>query len=459
MSFSDTFTWGASTAAYQIEGAADAAGKGQSVWDQMAHWPGKVYQGHTGDRACDHYHHLEEDLDLMASIGLQGYRFSFSWPRVLPGGVGTVNEAGLSFYDRLIDGLLERGIEPWATLFHWDYPMELYYRGGWLNADCSDWFAEYAQVIADRFGDRIGNWITINEPQIFVGFGYWNGVHAPGLQLSPADLARITHHVLKAHGKAVSVLRASCQKAPHIGWAPAVGSHTVDRAFEGDSELVAQAREGQFTYEDKPEAILGSALWCEPVFKGEYPEKFLSTRGQYLPQGWEADIPSISASLDFCGLNIYSAAARYCRDEAGAVDVRGQDALGLGMPRTMFHWGVVPESLYWGPRFFHERYGLPIVITENGMSSHDWVGLDGAVHDLQRIDFTTRYLRELRRAAADGTRVDGYFHWSLLDNFEWAEGYLQRFGLIHVDFETTKRTPKDSALWYGEVIRANGSEL
>ncbi|MGF1451481.1 MAG: GH1 family beta-glucosidase [Opitutales bacterium] len=462
MPFRDDFSWGAATAAYQIEGAHQSDGKGPSVWDQISHWPGKVYLGDTGDVACDHYNRLEEDLDLMKQLGLKAYRFSFSWPRVLPEGVGTPNEKGLAFYDRLIDGLLERGIQPWGTLFHWDYPLALYRRGGWLNPQSPQWFANYATLLAQRFGDRVQNWMTLNEPQIFIGLGHQVGVHAPALQYPSEDIATMIHHVLLAHGKSAQVLRTQAQKPATIGWAPAIGPVSVAREQEGDSELVELAREANFGFDVTSRSFANSAaVWCDPVFLGHYPTAFTEALGHALPKGWENDLGVIATPIDFNGLNIYASWEHFERGPDGkAVRLRHNGAHSPGHPRTLFGWPVTPGALYWGPKFFYERYGSPIVITENGLSCMDWVALDGQVHDPQRIDFTTRYLRELRRAAEAGTDVRGYFHWSLMDNFEWAEGYKHRFGLIYVDYlNGQKRTVKDSGCWYRGVIESNGAKL
>ena len=457
--FPANFTWGAATASYQIEGAALADGKGLSVWDQMSHWPGRVCQGHTGDTACDHYHRWPGDLDLMAQIGLQGYRLSLSWPRILPEGTGTVNAAGLDFYSRLIDGLLEKNIQPWVTLFHWDYPLELYRRGGWLSPDSPKWFADYTAIVAQHLGDRVSHWITLNEPQIFIDLGHRQGIHAPGLVLPTPDLTRCAHHVLLAHGLGVQTLRATCRQPTTIGWAPAVGVSAVEPDFEHDAEVVRAAAEAQFDLPEMDRFTIESAVWGDAALLGRYPEKFLQACARDLPTGWENDLATIAQPLDFCGLNIYQAVIHHGRDEKGALRVRPENQLGEGYPRTLFGWPVTPSALYWGPRFYHERYGLPIVITENGLSCHDWVSLDGRVHDPQRIDFTTRYLRELHRAATDGVDVRGYFHWSFLDNFEWGEGYKQRFGLVHVDYQTLARTPKDSAWWYRDVIASQGATV
>lgn len=458
--FPENFTWGAATAAYQIEGGHDADGKSPSVWDRMVRWPGKIHFGENGDVACDHYHRLDEDLDLMARIGLTGYRFSFAWTRILPEGTGRVNPAGLAFYDRLVDGLLERGIQPWGTLFHWCYPMALYEKGGWLNADSPRWFEEYATVLAKHFGDRVQNWMTLNEPQMFINLGHHAGVHAPGLKLPPSDIARAMHHVLLAHGLAARALRTHCARPTTIGWAPALGVSAVDPAYADDPEVVAHAREGQFQFRPGADLSHGASVWCDPVFLEKYPEDFLSAHGGDLPADWEDDLAVIATPIDFCGLNIYAAWGTHTRDAEGQLSYIHESQYGAGFPRSFFGWPLTPEALYWGPMHFHHRYGKPIVITENGMSCHDWVSVDGKVEDPQRIDFTRRYLRELRRAAADGVDARGYFHWSLMDNFEWAEGYKQRFGLIYVDYRNgNQRILKSSAHWYREVIAANGAVL
>jgi beta-glucosidase len=454
--FRPDFTWGSATAAYQVEGAFDADGKGLSVWDQFSHTPGKVYQSDNGDTACDHYHRMESDVALMSEFGLQAYRFSLSWPRIMPQGRGEVNAAGLDFYDRLVDALLARNIVPWATLFHWDYPLELYREGGWMNPDSPAWFADYTAVVADKLGDRVRHWMTLNEPQIFVTFGHKTGTNAPGLALPVPDIVRIAHNVLLAHGRAVQTLRSVAAVPSTIGWAPAVGVHAVAPHFASDPEVVQHARDGLFGVPDPDDFSLGAPVWNDAALLGRYPEAYVRAQARYLPAGWEADLAVIKQPLDFCGMNIYAAGWHHTRDAQGKVICRPESQLGPGYPRTLFGWPVTPEALYWGPRFFHERYGVPIVITENGMSGHDWVALDGKVHDAHRIDFTARYLRELRRASSEGVDVRGYFHWSFLDNFEWAEGYKHRFGLVHVDGKTLVRTPKDSAYWYRDVIASNG---
>ena len=444
MAFPKNFAWGAAAASYQIEGAAHEDGKGDSVWDMFVRKNGTIWRQHTGDVACDHYHRYPEDVALWKQIGLKAYRLSVSWPRILPNGTGPVNEAGVAFYDRLVDTLLAAGITPWLTCFHWDFPLDLYHRGGWLNRDSADWFAEYAGVLADRLSDRVTNFMTFNEPQCFVLLGLDTAVQAPGDKLREAEQVRAQHHVLLAHGKAVQALRARAKQSLNIGYAP-VGIISIP-ATDDAKDLAAA------------DALMGTAIpsrwdnvsWYDPVFLGKYPEREgLVSR---LPQGFERDLPTIAQPIDFCGTNIYfGTTVRAGADGAPEVVPEPQ-----GSPITAFNWPVAERALFHGPRYFYERYKKPIVITENGLSCRDWVSVDGAVHDPNRIDFMTRYLRELHRAIQAGVPVDGYFHWSIMDNFEWSEGYKERFGLIHVDYATQKRTLKDSALWYAKVIASDG---
>jgi len=450
MGFPEGFVWGAATASYQVEGAAFEDGKGLSVWDAFCRKKGAVWNGQTGDVACDHYHRFREDVALMRQIGLRGYRFSVSWPRVLPEGTGALNEPGLDFYDRLVDELAGADIEPWVTLFHWDYPHELYCRGGWLNPDSSDWFAEYVRVVVERLSDRVRRWITLNEPQCFIGLGHQSGVHAPGLRLRFAEVLHAAHNALLAHGKAVQAIRAAARAEPAVGFAP-VGIVKIPASEDPRDVQAAERRMFSITEMN----CSNNTWWTEPALKGCYPEDGLELFGKDAPEAREGDMATICQPLDFFGVNIYHGEVVYAGHEDAAEVVPPP----TGQPRTAYGWPVTPQALYWGPRFFAERYDLPIVITENGMSGTDWVSLDGAVHDPQRIDYTRRYLRELGRAARDGVDVRGYFHWTLMDNFEWAQGYKQRFGLVHVDFETLARTPKDSARWYGSVIASNGAAL
>ncbi|MCG3120452.1 MAG: 1,4-beta-D-glucan glucohydrolase [bacterium] len=450
MSFPNNFVWGAAAASYQIEGAAYEEGKGLSVWDMMCKTPGKIWEGNTGDVACDHYHRYDEDARLMQEIGLQAYRLSISWPRVLPGGTGAINEKGLAFYDRLIDTLLKNNIQPWVTLFHWDYPYALYCRGGWLNRDSADWFAEYTQVIIDKLSDRVLHWITQNEPQCYIGLGHQAGEHAPGLKLGFAEVLRAAHHSLLAHGKSVQVIRARAKIKPAIGAAP-VGIAKIPASNQ--PEDINAARAATFAISGKN--CWSNAWFADPMIFGKYPEDGLKLFAAELPEIRDGDMKTICQPLDFYGVNIYFDETVRARSNGGYEVVKSQ----IGPPLTTMPWEVTPEALYWGPKFLFERYQLPIVVTENGMANCDWIHLDGKVHDPQRIDFLTRYLRAYHRAMADGVVAQGYFIWSVMDNFEWGHGYKQRFGLIYVDYPAQKRILKDSAYWYKEVIASNGAKI
>lgn len=450
MGFSKDFVWGVATASYQIEGAAFEDGKGQSVWDMASRKKGFVYQAHNGDVACDHYHRYKEDVALMKDLGVNAYRLSLSWPRILPEGTGRIEERGLAFYDRLIDELLAANITPWVTLFHWDYPLDLYHKGGWMSPDSPKWFADYTQVVVDRLSDRVSHWFTQNEPQCYIGLGLWDGVHAPGDKLRFNEVLLAAHHSMLAHGLSVQVIRARSKSKAVIGAAP-VGSVTMPASLS--EEDIQAARADMFAVNAHTPWI--NAWWMDPILKGEYPADGLEFFGEMAPKFTDADLKTMNQPLDFFGVNTYSA-----KTVKAGQDGKPEFVAGLpGEPLTNMDWQVKPECLYWGARFFHERYGLPIIVTENGMAGIDWVSKDGKVHDPQRIDFLHRHIEQLRNAADEGVPVEGYFQWSMLDNFEWAEGYRKRFGLVHVDYQTQKRTPKDSYYWYKDVIATNGDNL
>lgn len=442
------FVWGAGTSACQVEGAAEADGKGLSIWDVNCLRPGTVWRGQTGQVACDHYRRYREDVALMKRMGLQAYRFSVSWPRVRPDGTGAVNARGLDFYSRLVDELLAAGIAPWVTLFHWDLPHELYCRGGWLNADSPDWLADYTRTVVEALSDRVGHWITINEPQAYAGM--W----LPGDRLkgdkSMAQVLRAGHNILLGHGRAVQAIRAAAKGPSAIGWAPAGSIRTPATERESDVEAARRATFGVDGREWR-----NNSWWMDPVFLGRYPEEGLAAYGASVPAVRTGDMETISQPLDFCGINIYTAEVVRAGDDGRPEAVPWAD----GSPMTAMDWDVNPACLYWGPRFMFERYRRPVVITENGMANVDWVACDGKVHDPQRIDYLTTHLRELARAIGDRIEVAGYFHWSLLDNFEWGSGYRKRFGLVHVDYPTQRRTLKDSADWYSRLIATNGGIL
>jgi len=450
MGFPKGFVWGAAASSYQIEGAPREDGKGQSTWDMLCRKPGAIWYGQNAEMACDHYHRYEEDVALMKQIGLQAYRLSVAWPRVLPEGTGKANEKGLAFYDRLVDELLAAKVAPYVTLFHWDYPYELYCRGGWLSPDSPRWFAEYTEAVVKKLSDRVTVWMTLNEPQCMVGLGMQDGVQAPGLKMALQDVLRAGHNVLLAHGRSVQAIRANAKSKPTVGYAP-VGSVYVPAS--DDPKDVDAARKLMFSVVTKN--CWNNTWWMDPVFLGRYPEDGLKLFADDLPPIRSGDMETINQPMDFLGVNIYGGTPA----RAGADGKPETAPFKPGHPMTAFKWFVVPEAMYWGPHNYWERYRKPIIITENGMSGTDWVALDGKVHDPARIDFLSRYLRQLRLAIDEGADVRGYLQWSLTDNFEWAEGYKERFGLIHVDFVTQKRTLKDSALWYKDVIATNGASI
>ena len=448
MGFSKEFAWGAATASYQVEGAAFDDGKGLSVWDVCSHKPGFIKDGTNGDIACDHYHLYKTDVQIMKEMNLNAYRFSISWPRVIPAGSGRINEKGLDFYDRLIDELLENNITPYVTLFHWDYPYELYKRGGWLNPESVNWFTEYTKVVVERFSDRVSHWITQNEPQCFIGTGHQGGQHAPGLQLGMKDVLLAGHHSLLAHGKAVQQIRAVAKQPCSIGYAPAGWWLWCPESNTSDNIEAARAA----TFSTAKDQVGTSAWWMDPVYLGRYPEDGLKAVEQWMPEIGSDDMKIISQPIDFQGVNVYQAYIAKMGANGTPEDVKRP----LGYDRQAYEWPITPDALYWGPKFLYERYKKPVYITENGMSNVDWVSIDGKVHDPQRIDFMYRYIRELKRAVDDGVDVRGYFSWTLSDNFEWAQGFCQRFGLTYVDFNTQQRIIKDSGLWYRDVIKSNG---
>lgn len=448
--FPSTFRWGAASSSAQIEGGSTPDLRGASIWDTFARRDGAVHGGQTPEFACDHFNRMFEDVELMRQIGLKAYRFSIAWPRVLPNGRGAPHEAGLGFYDRLVDELLAANIEPWVTLYHWDLPDVLQQRGGWQNREIADWFAEYTAVVARRLSDRVRHWITLNEPQIFIGLGLGQGTHAPGLKLSRKEQVAAAHHALLAHGRGTQQLRAASKEPCLVGWAPAVRVHYPATQSLEDIEAARCA-----TLSVLKADFWNTTWFADPMHEGRYPEDGLRQWGKDGPRVHRGDMDIIRQPLDFLGLNIYSGTPTGANDRGEPVERPHS----IGGPRSALNWPVAPESLRWGPRFLWERYRTPIVITENGMSNLDWVDMDGRVSDPQRIDYTRRYLLELENAIGDGVDVRGYFHWSLMDNFEWAEGYKERFGLVHVNFSGQQRTLKDSAHWYRTVIESNGGIL
>jgi beta-glucosidase len=440
------FRFGASTAAYQIEGAVDEDGRGPSVWDTFCARPGTVVDASSGAVACDHYHRYPEDVALMRDLGLDGYRMSLAWSRIQPEGSGRMNPAGLAFYDRLVDELLAAGVKPMVTLFHWDLPQALQDKGGWLQRDTVERFAEYAALVGMRLGDRVEHWCPVNEPNIVTMLGHALGVHAPGQQLM-FDALPVAHHLNLAHGRAVAALRATGARS--VGTA---NNHApVWPASDAAADVAAAG-----LYD-----VLMNKLFSDPMLLGRYPEGF----AELMPGPVDDDLAVIAAPLDFYGVNYYNPAR--VADPSSPVPAAAGVALEgapfklvevEGYPRTAFDWPVVPEGLTELLTSLRSTYGdrlPPVLITESGCAYDDAVSADGAVHDPDRIAYLDAHLRAIGDAIEQGADVRGYYTWSLLDNFEWAEGYTKRFGLVHVDYSTQTRTPKDSFGWYRDVIAAH----
>ena len=439
--FPKGFVWGAATAAYQIEGAANEDGRGESIWDRFSHTPGNVLNGDTGDVADDHYHRWPQDVALMQSLGLKAYRFSIAWPRIIPDGIGAVNDAGLDFYDRLVDGLLAAGIEPFVTLYHWDLPQALQDRGGWPNRDSAAWFADYTAVVSRRLGDRVHNWITLNEPWVSAFVGYMMGMHAPGIR-DPKAAMQAAHHLLLAHGQAVSILRRNGNGATRVGIT--LNLTWVDSASDRPEDVEAARRQDGFA----------DRLFLDPVFKGCYPGDFMELCGNLAPQVEEGDLQQIAAPLDFLGVNYYTRSV--VADDPNMPMLRTRSIQPAAAEYTEMGWEVYPEGLYRLLRRLHEDYAPEaIYITENGAAFPDTVE-SGRVHDERRIAYLREHLTSCWRAIQEGVPLRGYFVWSLLDNFEWGFGYSKRFGIVYVDYATQERIPKDSAFFYRDVIAANG---
>jgi beta-glucosidase len=448
------FFFGAATASYQIEGAYDEDGRGPSIWDTFCREPGRVADGATGDVACDHYHRYREDIGLLRELGVDSYRFSIAWPRIQPTGSGPANTAGLDFYDRLVDELLASGISPAATLYHWDLPQGLEDRGGWRVRETAERFAEYAGVVAARLGDRVDRWITLNEPFCSAFVGYAAGAHAPGAREGRGALAA-AHHLLVGHGLAVHALRAA-------------GAREVGITLNPDRLLPATDSRADLAAVRRVET-LHNGVWFEPLFAGRYPEHEADTWGELLPSGdgsyrLDGDLDLIGAPLDFVGINYYrpitvSDAPYRDADPATrtAVDVRAEETWRDDVRHTTMGWPVVPHTFTDLLVDLAGRYPAlpPLLITENGSAEADTVDADGRVRDSERVEYLHSHLDALAAALRAGVDVRGYYVWSLLDNFEWARGYGQRFGIVRVDYDSQVRTPKDSYRWYQRLIAAH----
>ena len=443
-SFPDVFVWGTATSSYQIEGAVNEDGRGRSIWDTFSHTPGKIEDGTNADRANDHYHRYKEDVRLISDLGVKAYRFSIAWPRVFPDGTGAPNPKGLDFYDRLLDELLAKGIEPYATLYHWDLPQALQDRfGGWQSSETSRAFADYAGYVAERLTDRVKNIFTVNEAGRFVNFGYGWGIDAPGLKLPPAELNQARHHVVLGHGLAVQAIRARGRSGTKVG--PAENIAACVPAIDTPENI----RAAEIATRELNAGFLGVIL------EGKYTDHFLQYAGAAAPKFTAEELKIISSPNDFVGLNIYAPQFYVvASDRAPGFHVLPFPA---SFPHMNSEWlRIGPETIYWVPRLAAKIWNLDtIYISENGTSSEDKLAADGQVYDLDRIMYLRNYLTQLQRATAEGVPVRGYFLWSLMDNFEWIFGFEKRFGLYRVDFETQARVPKLSAAFYRDVVARN----
>ena len=450
--FRDDFVWGVASSAYQIEGRDANDGAGAMIWDKFIA-EGGTKDGYGAEVACDHMHRYKDDFALMRLMGIKAYRFSISWARLIPEGTGKVNEKAVALYRDMILEMKKNGIEPYLTMYHWEFPQALQDRGGWLNEEVIQWFGEYARVVAENFSDICENFITLNEPECFVGIGHMSGWHAPGLHLPYKDVFQIAHNALRAHGQAVINLRKYACRPIKVGYAPTCG---MAYPVSNKPEDVEAARKVLFGFYQPMDNWTWNVAWFnDPVFLGKYPEEGLEKFAEYLPEITDEDMKLISQPLDFMGQNIYNGYFVKA-GENGEIEFPERPE---GFPKTAANWPVTPDCFYWGVKFIYDRYKLPLFVTENGMSCHDDVSLDGRVHDPNRQNFLDMYISALQKANDEGVDVRGYFLWTFLDNFEWDKGYTERFGIVHVDFATQKRIVKDSAFWYQKVIETNGAIL
>lgn len=444
--FPDKFLWGAATSAYQIEGAWNEDGKGESIWDRFSHRPYNILNGDTGDVACDHYHRMPQDVALMQKLGLQAYRFSVAWTRILPQGRGPVNSKGLDFYERLVDHLLDSGISPVANLYHWDLPQALQDQGGWSKRDSASWFADYARVVFDRLGDRVILWATQNEPWVAAFLGYGTGEHAPGL-CDYSQAYQAAHHLLLAHGRAVQVFRQG-------GYKGEIGIIIDLDHFEPASEREADLAACQRAHDEK------ASLFLDPLFKGKYPEALFEWIGPHQPHVLGDDLEVIAQPLDYLGINHYKSWKVYHATGGSLLKAGFTPLSAPGWALTDMGWGVYPTGLLAVILHLKNNYRMPrLYITENGCAFPDTPDETGFVADWSRVDYLRGHLRAVWDAIQAGANVRGYFLWSLMDNFEWAHGFGPRFGLVRVEYDTGKRIPKQSAHWYSQVIKQNGLNL
>jgi len=454
LKFPEHFYWGTATASYQIEGAWNEDGKGPSIWDTYAHTPGRMKNGDNGDVANDHYHRYKEDVALMRSLGVNAYRFSIGWPRIFPDGTGAPNAKGLDFYSRLVDELLDSAIVPFATLYHWDLPQALQDRGGWQARDTAKAFADYAGYVAEKLSDRIRYFFTINEFRSFVDMGHCGHVAqvpggtmtislAPGLTLAPGELNQVRHHAVLAHGMAVQAIRANARKGTKVG--PAEVIEAAVPLIEAPEHVKA----AELATRER------NAPFLTVMLEGKYTDAYLKAAGRDAPRFTDEDLRLIGAPLDFVGINVYRPVVYVMADDS-AIGWR-EIPFAAGHPKMSSSWHTLgPEAMYWAPKLVQSLWSPKrIFITENGCATADVVAEDGKVYDTDRVMFLRSYLTELQRATADGVPVKGYFQWSTMDNLEWTQGFSNRYGLVHVDFATQKRTPKLSAEWFREAARHN----
>jgi beta-glucosidase len=440
--FPEGFIWGVSSSAYQIEGAPGEDGKGPSIWDWFSHLPGKTARGDNGDTACGHYHRWREDLDLLRGLGVRAYRFSVSWPRVMPEGRGRINPQGLAFYDRLVDGLLERGIEPFPTLFHFDLPLALHHKGGWPNRETASAFGEYAAAVAGRLGDRVNWWITMNEPLVVALLGHLLGTHAPGRH-HPGAYARAIHNLLRAHGEAVRAIRGASPHPARVGIALNLSPVHPLRDSESD-------RRGAALFD-----VMSNRICLEPILRGSYPPELWKRFRPFGPDIRAGDLAQIAEPIDFLGVNYYT---RHVVSGHWWIPFMGSRMRRPPSGEFSPMWEIYPPGLGELIERIWNDYRPPmILVTENGVPVRDAPDGGGEVRDPERISYLDRHLRVLHRVR-EQIPVKGYFVWSLTDNFEWELGYAMRFGLVYIDFESLKRTPKSSFHWYAGVIRRNGLE-
>jgi beta-glucosidase len=441
--FPDGFLWGASTSAFQVEGSPLADGAGQSIWYRFTHTPGLVADGDTGDVASDHYNRWEEDVRLMRELGLQSYRFGIAWHRVLPQGTGRVNDKGLDFYRRLVDGLLANGIRPMITLFHWDLPAALEDRGGWLNPDIASWFADYARVCYQALDDRVELWTTLNEPWVVTDGGYLHGALAPGHR-SLFETPIASHNLLRAHASAVEAYRAE-------------GKHRVGIVVNLEPKYPASDRPEDLAATARADAYM-NRQYLDPIFFGRYPEEMREIFGEAWPDHPAAELDHIRRPVDFLGINYYT--RRVTCDDPSAKPVRAGGVRQTGSTHTETDWEVYPAGLTDTLVWVRDHYGdIPLYVTENGAAFYDPPHTAGLVDDTLRVSYLKEHLRAVHDAIQKGVDLRGYYVWSLLDNFEWSLGYSKRFGIVHVDYATQRRTPKASARYYSEVIRTHGGAL